>query len=350
MTAEAENLTGRRHAPAWRMSSAWLVPGLLLLLLVLAGLSLTIGSASLSWRELVSGLRGEGTAGLILWEIRLPRLLLALGVGATLGLSGAALQGLLRNPLAEPAIFGAPQAAALGAVIMLYSGLAGAYSWALPVAAIAGAFASMLLVSVIAGRGSHLITMILAGLAVASLAGAATSLVINLSPNPFAVTEIVFWLMGSFEDRSMRHVAMAFPFLALSAGMLLRCSAGFRALTLGEDVARSLGFDVDRLRLLTIAAVACGVGAGVSVSGAIGFVGLVAPHLVRPFVGSDPQRVLLPAALVGAAMLTASDILVRLIPATSEIKIGVVTALIGVPMFLYLVMSRRGFLARGDAS
>lgn len=274
-------------------------------------------------------------------DIRLPRLILSLGVGAGLGLSGAAMQGLLRNPLAEPAIFGAPQAAAFGAVLALYSGFADALSWALPAAAIAGAFLSVAAILLAARSGAGLVTLILAGLAVSSLAGAATSLAINLSPNPFAVTEIVFWLMGSFEDRSMRHVALALPLLALSAALLLRCAPGYRALTLGEETAASLGVDVARLRRLSVAGVAIGVGAGVAVSGAIGFVGLVAPHLARPLVGADPGRILLPSALIGAALLTAADIGVRLAPSVTEIKVGVVTALIGAPLFLWLILARR---------
>jgi iron complex transport system permease protein len=308
----------------------------------LAVAALAIGPAGLTpaevWRGLVSG---EGVDGLIVRDIRLPRLILSLGVGAGLGLSGAAMQGLLRNPLAEPAIFGAPQAAAFGAVLALYSGFADALSWALPAAAIAGAFLSVAAILLAARRGAGLVTLILAGLAVSSLAGAATSLAINLSPNPFAVTEIVFWLMGSFEDRSMRHVALALPLLALSAALLLRCAPGYRALTLGEETAASLGVDVARLRRLSVAGVAIGVGAGVAVSGAIGFVGLVAPHLARPLVGADPGRILLPSALIGAALLTAADIGVRLAPSVTEIKVGVVTALIGAPLFLWLILARR---------
>ena len=312
------------------------------LLIALALASLAVGPARLSLAELAHGLvDGDGVPGIILRDIRLPRLILSLSIGATLGLCGAALQGLLRNPLAEPAIFGAPQAAAFGAVAVLYSGLAGAFSFALPLAAILCAGLSVALVLAAAGRGASTVTLILAGLAVGALAGAATSLAINLSPNPFAVTEIVFWLMGSFEDRSMRHVVLALPFCVVSCAAILACGPSLRALTLGEDTAASLGIDLARLRLVLVAAVAAGVGGGVAVSGSIGFVGLVAPHLVRPLVGGDPQRVLIPSGLVGAALLTAADIGVRLIPATSEIKVGVVTSLIGVPLFLWLVWHRR---------
>ena len=307
-------------------------------------MSLLVGPAALAPRDVLRGLvSGQGVPGLIVREIRLPRLLLSLSIGGTLGLCGAAIQGLLRNPLGEPAIFGAPQAAALGAVIVLYSGMADAFSFALPFAAMAGAAVSAFLIMVVAARNDHLVTLILSGLAVSSLAAAATSLVINLSPNPYAVTEIVFWLMGSFEDRSFRHVVMAAPFLTISAALVLYCGPGYAALTLGEDTARSLGVDVARLRILTVAAVAIGVGAGVAVAGAIGFVGLVAPHFVRSFVAGDPKRVLVPAGLVGAALLTAADVAVRLIPAESEIKVGVLTAALGVPVFLYLVLTQRAF-------
>ncbi len=320
------------------------------LLACLCVASLATGPAHLSIGELVQGLlQGEGVAGIIIRDIRLPRLLLSLGVGASLGLCGAALQGLLRNPLAEPAIFGAPQAAAFGAVAILYSGLANAVSWALPAAAILGAALSVALVLVAAGRRAGIITLILAGLAVGSLAGAAISLAINLSANPFAVTEIIFWLMGSFEDRSMQHVALAAPCLMISSLILLRCGPSLRLLTLGDDTARSLGLNVTHLRLWIVTAVAIGVGGGVAVSGAIGFVGLIAPHLMRPLVGGDPQRVLVPSSLAAAALLTAADIGVRLIPATSEIKIGVVTSLIGVPLFLWLVWTRRGLFSTSDA-
>lgn len=319
-------------------------------LAALAVASLTVGPAGLSIGEAWSGLlAGAGVDGVIVRDIRLPRLLLSLCVGGSLGLAGAAMQGLLRNPLAEPAIFGAPQAAAFGAVLALYSGFANALSFALPAAAIAGAFLSVAAILAVARRGAGLVTLILAGLAMSSLAGAATSLAINLSPNPFAVTEIVFWLMGSFEDRSMRHVALALPFLAVSALFLMRCGPGYRALTLGEETAASLGVDVTRLRRMSVVGVALGVGAGVAVSGAIGFVGLVAPHLARPLVGADPQKILFPSALIGAALLTAADVGVRLAPSVTEIKVGVVTALIGAPLFLWLVLARRAAFS-GEAA
>lgn len=304
--------------------------------------SLMVGPAGLTLSDVWHGLlTGDGAEGLILRQIRLPRLLLALMVGFMLGLSGAVLQGLLRNPLAEPAVFGAPQAAALGAAILLYAGLADAVSWGLPLAAMLGALLSIILVWLVAGRSGSIVALLLAGLAVASLAGAGTALTINLSPNPFAVMEVVFWLMGSFEDRSMRHVMMVAPFIIIASLILLRLGRGLRALTLGEDVAASLGISLPWMRFLSVSAVAMGVGAGVSVSGAISFVGLIAPHLVRSFVKGDPARLLLPSALAGALLLLLSDIAVRLIPSNSELKVGVLTVCLGVPFFLWLVATGR---------
>jgi iron complex transport system permease protein len=282
-------------------------------------------------------------------EIRLPRTLLSLMIGWVFGLTGAGLQGLLRNPLADTAVFGAPQAAALGAVLVVYFGLAGALSWALPLAAIAGALVSIALVVAVAGRNATVVVLVLAGLAIGSLAGAGTSLAISLSPDPFAVTELVFWLLGSFEDRSMIHVLLAAPFVLAASAALLAAAPGLRALALGEETARSLGVNVARLRLLIVGGAAVGTGAAVAVAGAIGFVGLVVPHLVRPFVGYDPARTLVPAGLAGAALLLAADCAVRLVPAPSEVRIGVLTALLGVPFFLWVIARRKAELAETPA-
>jgi iron complex transport system permease protein len=244
-------------------------------------------------------------------------------------------------------VFGAPQAAAFGAVVALYSGYASVFSYALPAAAIVCAAVSVGLVIIVAGRRAALLTLILSGLAIGTLATAATALAINLSPNPFAVTEIVFWLMGSFEDRSMRDVILLTPFVVVGAALLLSGSRDYRALALGEETASSLGVNVRRLQFVTVIGVAVGVGAGVAVSGAIGFVGLVAPHLARAFVGGDPGRSLAPSAMIGAALLTAADIGVRLIPSNQEIQVGVLTALLGVPLFLWLLLSGRAHFAEG---
>jgi iron complex transport system permease protein len=292
---------------------------------------------------------GSEVQRIIVQDIRLPRAILGLAIGAILGLSGAALQGLLRNPLASPSLFGAPQAAAFGAVLVIALGGIDVRSFALPVAAIAAAFASVFVLLAIAGRNASLLILILAGLAISSLAGAATSLTMNLSRNPFAALEIAFWLLGSLEDRSFRHVTLALPFIVAGAAILMSQRHAFRALSLGEESAQSLGVDVGRLRLWAILGVALGVGGAVAVAGAIGFIGLVAPHLMRPLIGYDPARLMVPSALTGAALLLAADIAVRLIPSTSDIKVGVLTALIGVPFFLYLIVRERRALGGGLA-
>jgi iron complex transport system permease protein len=314
-------------------------------------LSLGIGSVRLSPLTVAYALIGGGSEEqrIIVQEIRLPRAILGLAIGAVLGLSGAALQGLLRNPLAAPSLFGAPQSAALGAVVVIALGLADVRSFALPLAAIVAAFLSVFLLLVVAGRNANLLLLILAGLAISSLAGAATALAMNLAPNPFAALEIAFWLLGSLEDRSFRHVVLALPFIAAGAALLMTQRHAFRALALGEEAAQSLGIDVARLRLLVIGGVALGVGASVAVAGTISFIGLVAPHLMRPLVRHDPGRLLLPSALAGAALLLAADIAVRIIPATSDIKVGVLTAIIGVPFFLYLIVRERRALGGGLA-
>src|SRR5712671_5793043 len=334
----------RRHY--WRLEVA-----LVALIVLLAILSLMVGPAGLSPTTALGGLvNGDGPAGIIVREIRLPRTVLALLIGATLGLSGAALQGLLRNPLAEPALFGAPQAAAAASSFMIAFSVAGATSLAVPLAGIAGALVSIGGLVAIAGRRASLTVTLLAGLALASFAGAMTALILNLAPNPFAALEIAFWLLGSLEDRSSDHVLMALPFFVASWLLLGINVPAFRALTLGEDAAASLGVDIDRTRLMVVVGVALGVGAAVAVAGSIGFIGLVAPHLVRRRVGSDPARVCLPAALMGAALLLAADVAVRLIPtnpnATAiELKLGVVTALIGVPFFLMMIFRERQLLS-----
>ncbi|MES2028429.1 MAG: iron ABC transporter permease [Pseudomonadota bacterium] len=313
--------------------------------------SLGTGPVKLSPLTVLDALFGGGNdvQQIIVREIRLPRAILALAIGAILGLSGAALQGLLRNPLASPSLFGAPQSAAFGAVLMISLGLADVRSWALPVAGITMAFLSVFMLLGIAGRNAGLLLLILAGLAISSLAGAATALVMNLSPNPFAALEIAFWLLGSLEDRSFRHVTLALPFIVAGAIILMSQRSAFRALSLGEETAQSLGVNVSRLRLLVILGVALGVGGAVAVTGTIGFIGLIAPHLMRPIIGHDPARLLIPSALTGSVLLLAADIAVRLIPSTSDIKVGVLTSIIGVPFFLYLIMRERRALGGGVA-
>lgn len=322
----------------------------LVLLLLTAG-SLAVGTTHFSGDQFIAALTGaDDRLALILYEIRLPRTLLAILIGGSLGLSGAALQGLVRNPLASPSLFGAPSAAALGAVIVISTGAAGALSFALPIAGIVGALLSVAALLLLAGRNAPIIILLLAGLVLSSFAAAGTSLALNLAPNPFAALEVAFWLLGSLEDRSFQHVAMAAPFIILGAAMMASQAGALRVMSLGEETAASLGVAVDRMRLVIVIGVAAAVGAGVSVAGTIGFIGLVAPHLVRPFVRYDPARLLVPATLAGAALLLAADILVRLIPTSgSPLKVGVVTALVGAPFFLLLVLRERRALAGRSA-
>lgn len=325
------------------------VAGLSVLVIVLAIVSLAIGPVKLSPMAVLQALFGGVTEEqrIIVQEIRLPRAILAVAIGGILGLSGAALQGLLRNPLASPSLFGAPQSAAFGAVLIIVLGLADVRSFALPLTGIAFAFASVFVLLIVAGRNASLLLLILAGLAISSLAGAMTALAMNLSPNPFAALEIAFWLLGSLEDRSFRHVLLALPFIVAGAVVLLSQRQALRTLSLGEETAQSLGVDVRRLRLLIVAGVALGVGGAVSVAGTVSFIGLIAPHLIRPLIGHDPTRLLVPSALAGAALLLAADIAVRIIPSTTDIKVGVLTSIIGVPFFLYLIVRERRSLGGG---
>ena len=309
----------------------------------LFALSLLIGPARIGIGESVSALiSGDGgPLTLVMREIRLPRTLLALMIGASLGLSGAAMQGYLRNPLAEPGLIGVSGAAALGAVLSIHTGLSVAFALGLPLAALCGALIGVLLVMALAGSRGSSLTLILAGIAVSALAAALTSLVLNLSPNPFAANEIVFWMMGSLADRSMTHVGLALPFMVVGWLMLATLGRGLDALTLGEDAAQAMGIRVDRLRLQLVLGTSCAIGAGTSVAGAIGFVGLVVPHILRPLVGAHPSRLLWASALGGAAMVLAADIAVRVILPARDLKLGVVTALVGAPLFLHLILKLR---------
>lgn len=295
---------------------------------------------------------GDALAGvtsidqMILWDIRLPRALLALLIGATLGLAGAALQGLLRNPLAEPGIIGVSNGAALGAVIVFYFGLSNLVWFMLPLGGLLGALLAVLVIFALTGRHSSTLTLILAGIAINAIGGALIALALNLAPSPYAMQEIVFWLLGSVSNRSMNHVWIALPFMLLGWLMILSCGRFLNALTLGEETATSLGFDVQRQRWLLVLGVAAAVGAAVSVSGNIGFVGLVVPHLVRPLVGHEPRRLLLPCALVGAALLLGADMASQLLSRGGEMKLGVITSLIGGPFFLYLILRTRNGVAQ----
>lgn len=281
---------------------------------------------------------------LIILELRIPRTVLAAVVGAGLGLSGAAMQGYLRNPLADPGLFGVSSGAALGAVISLYFGYA-AQAWLLPLFALAGAAGAMALLALLVGRSASLIVFTLAGVILSSLAGSLTALAISLSPTPFATSEIVTWLMGALTDRSWDDVWIALPITGIGAALLAITGRALDALTLGEGAARSMGVDPLRLQILIVLGVGLCVGASVATAGVIGFVGLMVPHLVRPFAGNRPSAVLLPSALGGALLLLLADSLVRAMPFVTELRLGITMSLLGGPFFLVLLLKMRRGLA-----
>ncbi|MBN9071980.1 MAG: iron ABC transporter permease [Rhizobiales bacterium] len=320
---------------------------LLLLTLLLFLLSLTIGPAAIAFGDSIAALfsrKGDAIA-LIMQQIRLPRAILGLTVGATLGLSGAVLQGYLRNPLAEPGLIGVSASASLGAVLAIYTGLSAVFPLSLPIAALAAAVVAVLVVQALAGLQGGVLTIILAGVAVSSFAGAMTSLALNLSPNPFAAIEIMFWMLGSLADRSMAHVWLAVPFMIAGWIMLGMLGRALDALTLGHETASTLGVDMRRVQWLAVLGTAVSVGAATAVAGAIGFVGLVVPHMLRPLVSGRPSRLLPASALGGACLLLAADILVRLVAPDRDLKLGVLTAIVGAPFFLWLVWRERRRLA-----
>ena len=309
-----------------------------------AALSLAIGPAHLGWGRAFAALAGQGDpiATTIVWQLRLPRALLALMVGAMLGGAGAALQGYLRNPLADPGVLGTSSSAALGAVLALYYGLAAISPLTLPLFAIAGAVAGLVPLLLLSARCEGPLALVLAGVAIGTAASAGISLALNFAPNPFAAVEIMTWLMGSLADRSFLHVWLALPCVAIGLGLILLQARALDALTLGEESATALGINLGRTRTILLVATAVGVGGAVAVSGSIGFVGLVVPHLVRRFTDRRPSSLLVPSMLGGAALLVAADTLVRIVPTLDEPRLGVVTALIGVPIFLHqLVRARR---------
>lgn len=283
-------------------------------------------------------------AVVILAELRLPRAVLALVIGAGLGASGAAMQGYLRNPLADPGLFGIAPGAALGAVASLWFGFA-ASPLLLPLFALLGAAGAMALLTAIAGRTGGIALFTLAGMMIASLAGALTSLAISLAPNAFAMSEIVTWLMGALTDRSWNDVWLAAPLTVAGIGCLLMAARGLDALVLGDVAARSLGMDPRALQVWLIAGVGLTVGGGVAVAGIVGFVGLIVPHLVRPFTDRRPSQLLLPSALAGALLVLVADSVCRVLPLVTELRLGIALSLIGAPFFLWLLLRMRRGLA-----
>lgn len=309
------------------------IPFFTLLLILAVPLSLLAGRVWLDPWE-------TPNAVVILAELRLPRALLAVAVGAGLGAAGAAMQGYLRNPLADPGLFGVAPGAALGAVASFWFGYA-ASAWLLPLFALAGAGGAMALLALIAGRSAGIALFTLAGMMIASLAGALTSLAISLAPNAFAMSEIVTWLMGALTDRGWAEVQLAAP-LTLAGIVLLRLAGPeLDALTLGEAAARSLGVSPARLQALLILGVGLTVGSGVAVAGIVGFVGLIVPHLVRPLTDRRPSSLIVPSALAGALLVLVADCVCRVLPLVTELRLGIALSLIGAPFFLWLLLRMR---------
>lgn len=301
------------------------------------------GSTPMEFTRVVSALFGHSSGGdrVVIWEIRLPRALAAYVVGAALGASGAALQGLLRNPLAEPGVLGVTATASLSATFALYYGLAASSAYLLPMYAIAGALAATALLAAAAIRIKSVVTLILLGVGLSSFSAAAMSLLLNLAPNPFSLTDMINWLLGSVANRSFEDLKISMPFVVAGIAILFFSRRGLSALTLGEEAASGLGLNLSRQRIAVVIGAGLATGASVALAGAIGFVGIVAPHLIRPIVAYDPARSLLPSAMLAGLILVIADIGVRLLPTAAELKLGVVAAIIGAPAFIWIAVSRR---------
>jgi len=330
---QVDDATKRAHAATFVLALA---------LLAFFLVSFLLGPSNLPMRDLFAGLlSGHGAAGVIARELRLPRAALAIVIGAALGASGAALQGLFRNPLAEPGVTGVTSTAGLGAVIALYFGLAASSAFLLPGFAVGGALASAGVLYLLSRGGAGAMALVLAGVAMASFATALTALALSLAQNPYAMSEMVRWMMGSLNDRTLFDLAFAAPLTVAGIALLLTAARGLDALTLGEEAAHSLGVDVGFVRSRVVVGVALATGAATAAAGAVSFVGLVVPHVLRRFYGYEPSRLILPSALGGAVLVTAADIAVRLIAPDGQLLLGVVTAMLGAPFFLWLILRLR---------
>mgnify|MGYP003633489568 CR=1 FL=1 len=318
------------------------------LLLIVASVLAILGACLLGTTPMGLGQAFAAFAGqsvtadsVVIWEIRLPRALAAFVVGAALGCSGAALQGLLRNPLAEPGVLGVTATASLSATFALYYGLAASSAFLLPVFAIVGALLATALLAVAAIRIKSVVTLILIGVGLSSFSASVMSLLLNLAPNPFSLSDMMNWLLGSVANRSFEDLRTTLPFIVVGLAVLLMSRRGLAALTLGDEAASGIGLDLHKQRIAVVLGAGLATGAAVALAGAIGFVGIVAPHIVRPFVDHDPARSLLPSGLLAGLILVLADIAVRLLPTTTELKLGVVAALIGAPAFIWIAMQRR---------
>ncbi|WP_325680262.1 FecCD family ABC transporter permease [Rhodopila sp.] len=330
----------------------WLVAGVLALACAAVVASLSIGATGAglgSWLLLAGGGAVSEQTRLVLLEIRLPRTVLGVLAGASLASAGAIMQGLFRNPLADPALIGVSPGAALAVVALIALGdgplapvihLLG--QWALPAAALAGGLSATLLLYTVATREgmTSIATLLLAGIALAAFAGAGTGLLIYAA-NDRQLRDLTFWSLGSLSGATWPGIAAALPFFAVPFALLPFLARPLNALLLGEAEAWHLGVAVERVKRLAMLAVACAVATSVSLTGVIGFIGVVVPHLIRLAAGPD-HRLLLPAsALLGAALLVGADVLARIVVAPAELPIGIVTALLGAPFFLWLLLRAR---------
>ncbi|MGV0036628.1 MAG: FecCD family ABC transporter permease [Candidatus Azotimanducaceae bacterium WSBS_2022_MAG_OTU7] len=309
-------------------------------LLLLAALML--GSTPLGAGHIAQVLLGNGSKGdaMVLWEIRLPRAMAAYVVGAALGLSGAALQGLLRNPLAEPGVLGVSASASLFATFTLYFGFSALSSLVLPLAAIAGALVATTFLAFVASRVNSVVALILIGVGISSFSGALMTLLMNFAPNPFSLSDMINWMMGTVANRSFDDILFAAPFLVLGAILIMSSGRDLSAFTLGEEAAFGVGVSLKKVRMKIVFGTGFCTGAAVAIAGAVGFVGIVAPHLVRPHVDHEPSATLLPSALLGGVILIAADIFIRVAPTATELKLGVVAALLGAPIFVWIAAQR----------
>lgn len=319
-------------------SRRWVMPSLALLVCILTVLSIAVGRVTLSWDVWSAQ---DAVSRAILIELRLPRAILGLLVGASLGIAGAAMQGYLRNALAEPGTLGVSAMSALGAVLSIFFNIAGLHPWVLPICGVIGGMTGMAALFVLSGMAASVLTLVLSGIILSALAIAGISLALSLSPSPWAAGEIVRWMLGGLTDRSFDEVTLAAPLILIGCIAVLACRRSLDALTLGETGARSLGIDLNRAQWQLALGIGLIVGGSTAVTGVIGFVGLIVPHMMRPLVGSRPGALLVPSAIGGAALVLAGDIVVRLLPGGSELELGVVMSLIGAPFFFLLLHSMR---------
>lgn len=319
----------------------WLTAALLLACMA----SLAIGPVAIPLDELTGGNADPAVAS-ILFDIRLPRTLAAAIAGVALGMSGAAMQGLLRNPLAEPGVMGVSASAATAATAVIYFGVAPMAAWAVPMASLGGALLATAFLTVAGLRTRGIATLILIGIALSAFAGAVMALFVNLAPNPFSLSDLINWTAGSVANRDTDDIALALPFILAGCALLLTVRRSLALLVLGEESAHALGVDLMRVRIAVVVGTGLATGGAVALAGMIGFVGLVAPHMVRGFVGHDSGRTLLPSALAGALLLVVGDMIIRVWPWGNELHLGTLAALVGAPLFLMIAL-RHGTVRNG---